>query len=178
MSALSASHSRAADSTSVSSTVCRSKVERLMTLSTSAVAVCCCSDFAQLVEQTRVLDGDHGLSGEIRDQLDLLVAERADLLAVDGDDADQLVVLEHRDREQGADAGDLDRGDRQWVAIEIGSAFAHVGDLHGLPGLRDAVHGASGPGTDQGSAPPLLDKAGGNGRAAPRRESRLLRAAT
>ena len=34
--------SRAADSTSVSSTVCRSKVERLMTLSTSAVAVCCC----------------------------------------------------------------------------------------------------------------------------------------
>ena len=32
------------DSTSVSSTVCRSNVERLMTLSTSAVAVCCCSD--------------------------------------------------------------------------------------------------------------------------------------
>src|SRR5262245_12830219 len=44
MVARSASHSRAADSTSVSSTVCRSKVERLMTLSTSAVAVCCCSD--------------------------------------------------------------------------------------------------------------------------------------
>ena len=39
-----ASQSRVADSTSVSSTVCRSKVERLMTLSTSAVAVCCCSD--------------------------------------------------------------------------------------------------------------------------------------
>src|SRR5665811_1751087 len=36
--------SRAADSVSVSSTVCRSNVERLMTLSTSAVAVCCCSD--------------------------------------------------------------------------------------------------------------------------------------
>ena len=44
MTAISASHSRAADSTSVSSTACRSKVERLMTLSTSAVAVCCCSD--------------------------------------------------------------------------------------------------------------------------------------
>ena len=62
---MSASHSRAADSTSVSSTVCRSKVERLMTLSTSAVAVCCCSDFAQLVEQPRVLDGDDGLGGEV-----------------------------------------------------------------------------------------------------------------
>ena len=39
--AFSASHRRAADSTSVSSTACRSKVERLTTLSTSAVAVCC-----------------------------------------------------------------------------------------------------------------------------------------
>ena len=43
MAAMSASHSRAADSISVSSTACRSKVERLMTLSTSAVAVCCCN---------------------------------------------------------------------------------------------------------------------------------------
>ena len=39
----------AADSTSVSSTVCRSNVERLMTLSTSAVAVCCCKRFAQVI---------------------------------------------------------------------------------------------------------------------------------
>ena len=62
--ALSASHSRAADCDQRSSTVCRSNVERLMTLSTSAVAVCCSSDFAQLVEQTRVLDGDDGLVGE------------------------------------------------------------------------------------------------------------------
>ena len=44
MIAMSASHSRAADSVNVSNTVCRSNVERLMTLSTSAVAVCCCSD--------------------------------------------------------------------------------------------------------------------------------------
>ena len=39
--------------------------------------------FAQLVEQPRVLDGDDRLGGEILDQLDLLVGERADLLAVD-----------------------------------------------------------------------------------------------
>ena len=44
MAASYASHSRAADSTSVLSTICRSNVDRLMTLSTSAVAVCCCSD--------------------------------------------------------------------------------------------------------------------------------------
>ena len=46
--------------------------ELLMTFSTSEVAVCCSSDFgeivgalAQLVEQPRVLDGDDGLRGEI-----------------------------------------------------------------------------------------------------------------
>ena len=41
--ALSAWQSRAADLTRVSSTGCRSKVERLMTFSTSAVAACCSS---------------------------------------------------------------------------------------------------------------------------------------
>ena len=35
-------------------------------------------------------------SAKFCDQLDLLVGERADLLAIDDDDADQLVVLEHR----------------------------------------------------------------------------------
>ena len=34
---------------------------------------------ASLVEQPRVLDGDHRLVGEGRHQLDLLVGERADL---------------------------------------------------------------------------------------------------
>ena len=38
---LSASQSRAAEFNEGLSTVCRSKVDRLMTLSTSAVAVCC-----------------------------------------------------------------------------------------------------------------------------------------
>ena len=36
-----------------------------MTLSTSAVAVCCCRRFAQLVEQPSILDGDDGLLGEV-----------------------------------------------------------------------------------------------------------------
>ncbi len=42
--AISALQSFAADSVSVSRTGCRSNAERLMTLSTSAVAVCCCRD--------------------------------------------------------------------------------------------------------------------------------------
>ena len=67
-----------------------------MTLSTSAVAVCCCSRFAQFIEQSRVLDGDDGLGGKILDQLDLLVGERPHFLAVNNDRADQFVLLEHR----------------------------------------------------------------------------------
>ena len=43
--AASASQRRAADSTSVSRTACRSNVDRLITFSTSAVAVCCWRDF-------------------------------------------------------------------------------------------------------------------------------------
>src|SRR5262249_49325247 len=58
--------------------------------------------FAQLVEQPRILDGDHRLRGEILHQCDLLVGERANLLTVDGDRADQLVLLEHRYDENGA----------------------------------------------------------------------------
>ena len=67
----------------------------LMTLSTSAVAVCCCSDLAQLIEQPRVLNRDHGLSGEVFHQLDLLVGERQHLLTVDGDYTNQFIIFEH-----------------------------------------------------------------------------------
>src|ERR1700722_7584734 len=49
---------------------------------------------AQFVEQPRVLDGDDGLRGKTPYQLDLPVAERAHLLAIHDDSADQLIVLE------------------------------------------------------------------------------------
>ena len=56
-----------------------------MTLSTSAVAVCCCSDFAQILgplactssNSRDVLDGDHGLVGEGLQQLNVVVGESA-----------------------------------------------------------------------------------------------------
>ena len=54
----------------------------------------------QLVEQAGVLDGDDGLGGEVRDQLDLLVGKGPHLLAINGDSADQLAFLEHRHDEQ------------------------------------------------------------------------------
>ena len=51
MKARSASHSRAADAVNVSRTVCKSKVERLMTLSTSAVAVSRSNDSSQFARE-------------------------------------------------------------------------------------------------------------------------------
>ena len=46
---------------------------------------------AQLVEQPRVLDGDHGLTGEFSHHFDLLFGERANFLAIYYNGADQLV---------------------------------------------------------------------------------------
>ena len=66
--------------------------------------------FAQLVEQAGILDRDHRLVSEVRHQLDLFVGERPHLLAVDGDRADQLVVLEHGHGDERARAGELGDG--------------------------------------------------------------------
>src|SRR6202011_2202389 len=64
----------------------------------------------QFVEQAHVLDGDHGLIGEIGDQRDLLVGEWAHLLPVDDNRADELVVLEHRHAEKAPGPSKLNGG--------------------------------------------------------------------
>ena len=64
---------------------------------------------AQLSEQSRILDGDHGLSGKILHQLDLLVSERPNLLPIDADGADQHIVLQHWHVDGGSRAAELDR---------------------------------------------------------------------
>ena len=91
---------------------------------------------AQFVEQPRVLDGDDGLSGEVRHQLDLLVGERPYLLAIDDDGPEHLAFFQHRNRDHRADAGDIDCGYRQGIAVEIGPGRTQVGNLDRLPGLR------------------------------------------
>ena len=60
--------------------------------------------FAQLVEEAHVLDGDYGLPREIGDQLDLLIGEWPDFLAVDADGTDQRAFLEHRNVDDGRDS--------------------------------------------------------------------------
>ncbi len=96
---------------------------------------------AQLVEQARVLDGDDGLIGEAREQLDLLVGEWAGLLAVDHNGPDQLVVLEHRDREYGAIAAQIDAAADKWIALHVGLCRLCIVDLGRLFGSDDTPKG-------------------------------------
>ena len=94
---------------------------------------------AQFVEQPRVLDGDDGLGGEVLHQLDLLVGERAHLLAVDHDGADQLVVLEHRHDQRRSRAAELDVGAPTAIAFEI----ALVGAISAMcDGVSASMHAA------------------------------------
>jgi hypothetical protein len=57
---------------------------------------------AQFSQQPRILNRDYSLSSEVLHQLDLLVGERADFLAINGDDADKLILFEHWDEENSA----------------------------------------------------------------------------
>ena len=94
----------------VSSTGCRSNGERLMTLSTSAVAVCLLAigQFAVRActssNSRDVLDRDHRLVGEVRDQLDLLVGERPHLVRSDTMTPIGLSLAQQRDTEQVSDS--------------------------------------------------------------------------
>jgi len=79
------------------------------------------------------------LTCEVRDQRDLLVGERSNLPAIDGDCADQLILLEHRYGQQCPNAGELDCRAGQWIAIEIGRIGVQVGNVDRLPGLGDST---------------------------------------
>src|SRR6476619_7024718 len=73
--------------------------------------------FAQLVEQAGVLDGDDGLRGKIAEEFDLLVGERAHLLAIDSDDAQQLLLLEQRYDQQSPGAGRLGESSLRMIRL-------------------------------------------------------------
>ena len=101
-------------STNVFSTGCRSKVERLITLRTSAVAVCCCSEFRQvfrfcldLLEQPDVFNGDHRLVSECRDQINLLWVEGFRPCLGNKDHAHDLAIPQQRGAQRSSITADL-----------------------------------------------------------------------
>src|SRR5215471_2927979 len=70
------------------------------------------------------------LVGEAHQQVDLPVVERTHLSAIDGQVADRLAALEHRDQEHSAGSGELDERDHAWIALEIGWVDGEVGDMN------------------------------------------------
>ncbi len=85
--------------------------------------------FAQLVQQPGVLDGDDRLARKAPDELDLLVVERLDLLAVDGDRTDQLLLLKQRYGEHGPISAELDGLDGNWISVNVILQRRDVGNL-------------------------------------------------
>ena len=112
-----------------------------MTLSTSAVAVCCCSASLRssvrclhLVEQADVLDGDHRLIGEGGGEFDLSRSERLDALPRQDNDADRLALAQQRNAESGVLAGERDR-----LAHGVFGIAGDVEDVHGAAVERRAA---------------------------------------
>ena len=107
---------------------------------TSEVAVCCSSDslrssvLTQLLEQSGILDGDHGLIGEVLHQLDLLVCERPDFLAEDGNRSDQLAFLEHRHHDKRPGAAEFAQLHDRPETRHIVWFLRDIRDVNELPG--------------------------------------------
>ena len=96
----SAPHSLTELSATVSNTARRSNAERLMTSSTSAVAVCCSSDseFACCsASNSRVFSmAMTAWSAKVVNQLDLLVGKGTNFLAGQPERPDQFAFVQHR----------------------------------------------------------------------------------
>src|SRR6516164_1270017 len=92
----------------------------------------------QFAQQPRILDGDDGLGGEVLDQLDLFVGEWPHLGAVDENRADEIIVLEHGDAEDGSPAENVDEFLKWLYALEIRQIFCRVCDMNKLLCLSKA----------------------------------------
>jgi hypothetical protein len=83
----------------------------------------------QLIEQLQFVDRDHGLIGEISDQLDLLFTECPNLSPVDGDRADEFLLVEHRDNDERSATTKFSGSDEIRIALDP--------DLRPRPGIED-----------------------------------------
>src|SRR5579872_2284424 len=81
-----------------------------------------------LVEEACVLDRDHGLVGESSDQCDLVLGEATGLFLVDREIANQLALLQQRDRDKAAYATEFDRGHAQRLSLRV-SGVERVGNM-------------------------------------------------
>src|SRR2546427_10012262 len=87
--------------------------------------------FRSLVEVANVLNCDNRLVGERGDQTDLLVGERAHLVAVDTEGTHYcLAAIEEREPNGGARAEQLHRTNPQRIALPVGVVVGDIGDFN------------------------------------------------
>src|SRR5262245_20099426 len=93
--------------------------------------------FAQLIKQPRVLYGNHGLCGKVFYQFGLLVRKWPHLLTVDDDGTNEIVLLEHWNREQRSRAGEISQLNKRKIPIQIGLICPNIGNVFELLGLGE-----------------------------------------
>jgi hypothetical protein len=84
----------------------------------------------QFVQQPRILDGDNGLSGEVRGQCDLPFGEGTNFLTDNRDNSNKLLIFEHWHPCDCTNATKLDCFDRSGMTLKIRFCRRQIGDLN------------------------------------------------
>ena len=85
-------------------------------------------------EQARVLDGDHGLPGEIAQQLDLPVGEGPHHLSINRDGTDQVGAFEHRHNDDGSSPREIRQGNDDGITLQVSLVLPDIHDVSHLFG--------------------------------------------
>src|SRR5215475_11115496 len=83
----------------------------------------------ELVEQARILDGDHCLGSEVGDQFNLFLSERPDFLAEYRYRTNKSSLLEHRDVQDCSAASKIAHRTNCWISLNVGGGGSQIMDV-------------------------------------------------
>ena len=81
---------------------------------------------ARLGDQPRIFHRDHRLGGEILQQSDLLVRERADFLAIGRDRAEHRIVFAKRHRDRATSFAQFEKRTERWISSAVSLVGGNV----------------------------------------------------
>ena len=103
----------------------------------------------QLVQQSRVLDGDNRLASEILNKGDLFVSKRTNLLAVQRERTEYLIVFQYRDEQHRPYTTLFDGGNGWRTTAAVGILCREIGDVNYRFGRHHATEYVIRSGTDK-----------------------------
>ena len=95
----------------------------------------------QLIAQSRVLDGDDSLGGEVSYKFNLLIGETAHLLAIKSDYADEFTFLKQGRVKKSTDTTKVNECDEVVVTLFVSGVFCAVCNVKQLLRHRRRVQG-------------------------------------